>query len=104
MAAGIGVGCRMTLRRPIATADVSALQADSQLAPQRSSFQAILATGHAFRKFGHLDVCSMRALVESRVTMPGNMNVHITRTCVAYIVAGSRLKVVNSGQPSQLDS
>src|SRR5439155_9002965 len=61
MAAASSVGARVAVGRVVATADLAALETDSQMQPRVSRGQAILAARDGFRELGDVNVIEMGA-------------------------------------------
>jgi hypothetical protein len=61
MSAGPGVGAGMAVGRAVAAADLSALEADSQVQPGVAAGQAVLASVHRLGELGDPDVVEVSA-------------------------------------------
>ena len=59
MTARPGVGRRVAVGRVVATADVTALQADPQVKPAQAGGQAVLTARDSFRELGDPDVIAV---------------------------------------------
>ena len=61
VSAGVGVGGRVAVWRVVATADMTAFEADPQMKPRLVRGQALLTTRNLVGKLGELDVITVRA-------------------------------------------